>query len=260
MAEIKAERINISYGSTKIVEDLDLLIPKGKITAIIGPNGCGKSTILKTLARILPAQSGHILLDGKDIHSLPSVQVAQKLAILPQSPTAPEGLMVEDLVAYGRYPHQKGFGRLTDMDRDKIDWALDLTGLSDLRQRAADTLSGGQRQRVWIAMALAQDTELILLDEPTTYLDLVHQLEVLKLLQKLNEQAGKTIALVIHELNMAARFADNMVAVRQGKIVAQGTSDQIMSPGILQEVFEIDAVIGKDPRTGKNLCITYDML
>lgn len=259
MAQIRAKDLDISYGSTKIVADLNLEIPEGKITAVIGPNGCGKSTILKSLARILPIQSGSILLDGKDIHRLPSVEVAQKLALLPQSPTAPEGLLVEELVAYGRYPHQKGFGRLTGADREKIDWALELTGLTAFKQRAAETLSGGQRQRVWIAMALAQDTELILLDEPTTYLDLVHQLEVLKLLKRLNLQQGKTIALVIHELNMAARFADHMVAVREGAIVAQGSPDVIMTPEVLQRVFDIDAVIGKDPRTGRNVCVTYDI-
>lgn len=258
MAEIRAEELSISYGNAVIVENLDLLIPEGKITAVIGPNGCGKSTILKSLARIIPARSGVILLDGKAIHQLPSAEVARKLAILPQSPTAPEGLLVEELVAYGRYPHQKGFGRLTGEDREQIGRALQLTGLWELRERAVDTLSGGQRQRVWIAMALAQDTELILLDEPTTYLDLVHQLEVLKLLAKLNRDEGKTIALVIHELNMAARFADHMVAVRQGKIAAQGTPGEVMTPEVLRRVFEIDAVIGKDPRTGRSLCITYD--
>lgn len=258
MAEIRTKDVDINYDSINIVKQLNITIPKQQITAIIGPNGCGKSTILKTLARIHPAKSGEILLDGKEIHSISSIEIARKMAILPQSPVAPEGLMVHELVAYGRYPHQKGFGRLNDLDRDKITWALNITGLSKLADRRLDTLSGGQRQKVWIAMALVQDTELILLDEPTTYLDLVHQLDVLLLLQKLNRQEGKTIALVIHELNMAARFADFMIAVKQGTIIASGTAEEIMTPDILREVFDIEAVIQKEPVNGKMVCLTYD--
>ena len=259
MAKITGEQLTIGYGGAHVVDKLDIALPEGRVTAIIGPNGCGKSTILKALARLIPVQGGAVLLDGKAIASLPGTEVARKMAILPQSPIAPPGLTVEELVAYGRYPHQRGFGRLDDLDREKIGWALEITGLSALSERDVDTLSGGQRQRVWIAMALSQDTELILLDEPTTYLDLVHQLEVLTLLKRLNVETGRTIVLVIHELNMAARFADHMIAIRDGAIVAQGTPDAIMTPEILGRVFEIDAVIAKDPRNERPVCVTFDV-
>lgn len=259
MARIAAEKLTVGYGGNPIINGLDIAIPEGHITAIIGPNGCGKSTILKALSRLIPVQGGTVLLDGKAIAQLPGTEIARKMAILPQSPVSPPGLTVEELVAYGRYPHQRGFGRLNDKDKEKITWALTITGLSALRERDVDTLSGGQRQRVWIAMALAQDTELILLDEPTTYLDLVHQLEVLALLKRLNAETGRTIALVIHELNMAARFADHMIAVRDGAIVAQGEPDEIMTPEVLGRVFEIDALVAKDPRSGRPVCITFDV-
>lgn len=260
MARIEGVSLSAGYGNGSIINDLNIKIPEGKITSIIGANGCGKSTILKTLSRMIEPEKGSVLLNGKEISKLPGIEVAKQMAILPQSPTAPKGLTVEELVAYGRYPHQKGFGKLNEKDRDKINWALEITGLSEFRERDVDALSGGQRQRVWISMALAQDTDLILLDEPTTYLDLVHQLEVLQLLQKLKEETGRTIALVIHELNMAARFSDHMIAVRSGEIIAYGSPEEIMTPEILSEIFMIDSVIMKDPRTGKPVCVTYDIL
>lgn len=260
MATLEGRKLTVGYDKEDILHEVEVSIPQGRVTAIIGPNGCGKSTMLKALARINPLRGGTVLLDGKDISILSSKQVAQKMAILPQSPVAPSGLTVEELVAYGRYPHQGGFGNLGNEDKAKIGWALELTKLTAFRERDVDALSGGQRQRVWIAMALAQDTELMLLDEPTTYLDLVHQLEVLQLLAKLNAETGRTIALVIHEINMAARFADHIIALRAGQIVACGTPKQIIQAEVLRAVFDIDAIVTEDPRTGRPVCLTYDVV
>lgn len=258
MANLSAKNIKVSYENNEIISDLSIQIPESKFTSIIGANGCGKSTLLKTLSRILKPKSGLIYLDGKDINSVATLTIAKKMAILPQSPVAPSGLTVEELVAYGRYPHQGSFGKLNNDDKNHIQKSLEITGMIEFKDRNIDELSGGQRQRAWIAMALAQDTDIILLDEPTTYLDLVHQLEVLKLLQKLNLEDNKTIVLVIHEINMAARFSDHMITLKNGNIVAQGTAEQIMSHSVLKEVFNIDAYIMTDPNTGKPLCITYD--
>lgn len=259
MIRMEGKNITVGYDGVEIIKNLDVAIPEGKITAIIGPNGCGKSTLLKGMSRLLPLQTGSILLDGKSIEKMKGREIAHVLSILPQSPVAPADLTVEELVSYGRYPHQKGFGRLKSKDREKIQWALEITNLVSLKDRGLETLSGGQRQKVWIAMALAQDTEIILLDEPTTYLDLVHQLEVLQLLERLNRETDKTIVLVIHELNMAARFSHHMIAVKEGRIQAQGTPEQIMTPAVLAEVFHIDAVIVKDPTDHKPVCITYNI-
>lgn len=252
--------ISVGYGSVTIIPELDVDIPKGKVTSIIGPNGCGKSTLLKALSRMLPVTSGSVLLDGKAIASMPTAAVAQKMAMLPQSPQAPGGLTVRELVSYGRYPHQKGFGRLKDEDRRIIDWALAITGMESFAERDLDALSGGQRQRAWIAMALAQDTPIILLDEPTTYLDLAHQLEVLELLQRLNREQGKTIALVIHELNLAARFSDWMIAMKAGRVIANGPAEEVMTPGVLREAFNIEALVGADPWTGRPSLESYRMV
>ncbi|MBM7704555.1 ABC transporter ATP-binding protein [Metabacillus iocasae] len=260
MVSLLTEKLNIGYGDVDIVKELDLEIPHGKITTIIGPNGCGKSTILKTMSRILHPKSGFVYLDGKAIHKASTKEIAKKMAILPQSPEAPSGLTVAELVSYGRFPHQNGFGKLTSHDRDVIHWALEVTGMSAFHERTVDALSGGQRQRVWIAMALAQETDLLLLDEPTTYLDLAHQLEVLELLDKLNKEEGRTIAIVIHDLNHAARFAHHMVALRSGQIVKEGTPEEVMTPDILAKTFGIDAEVVQDPRTNRPICITYDLL
>lgn len=254
------EDLSVGYHQTTIIPPQQVRIPRGKITAIIGPNGCGKSTLLKALARMLPLQSGRVVLDGRLIAELPTVEVARRMAILPQSPQAPGGLTVEELVAYGRYPHQKGFGRLREEDRRAIDWALRLTHMDAFAARDIDALSGGQRQRAWIAMALAQDTPLILLDEPTTYLDMAHQLEVLELLQRLNVEEEKTIALVIHDLNLAARFADWMIAMRDGVIRHEGSAETVMTPAVLADVFRLDACVMPDPWTGRPTCVAYKML
>jgi len=257
---LHTESVSIGYGDRLIVKELSVAIPDRRITTIIGPNGCGKSTLLKAMTRILQPQSGSVVLDGKSISRENTKLLARKLAILPQTPEAASGLTVGELVSYGRYPHQQGFGRLTKRDYEVIDWALQVTGTSDYKTRTVDALSGGQRQRVWIAMALAQETEMIFLDEPTTYLDLAHQLEVLELLQRLNEEERRTIVMVLHDLNQAARFSDYIVAMKDGRIVKAGAPKEIMRRDVLKQVFRIDAEIGEDPRTGAPMCITYNLL
>ena len=256
-AALRGEAVAVGYGDRLIIEPLDVAVPAGEVTAIIGPNGCGKSTLLKALSRTMPLADGAVYLDGRAIAEMPTAEVARKMALLPQAPEAPGGLTVGELVALGRYPHQKGFGRLAARDREIIAWALAITHLGDFEARALDALSGGQRQRAWIAMALAQDTDLILLDEPTTYLDMAHQLEVLELLRDLNRREGKTIALVIHELNLAARFADWMIALKAGSIRGAGTPEEVMTPAMLQDVFGLDALIEPDPWTGRPSLVSY---
>lgn len=260
MVRLLTESVNIGYGERLIVKDLSVSIPDKKITTIIGPNGCGKSTLLKAITRIISLQSGDVVLDGKSISKEQTKKLAKKMAILPQTPESAAGLTVGELVSYGRFPHQKGFGRLTKKDYEVIQWALEVTGTADYKFRPVDSLSGGQRQRVWIAMALAQETEIIFLDEPTTYLDMAHQLEVLELLQTLNAEQERTIVMVLHDLNQAARFADYIIALKDGEIVKAGTCEEVISHDVLKEVFHIDAVIGNDPRTNKPMCMTYNLI
>jgi iron complex transport system ATP-binding protein len=260
MVRLSTDELSIGYGEALIVKNLSIEIPDKKITTIIGPNGCGKSTLLKAITRIISHQSGNILLDGNDISKVNTKLLAKQMAILPQTPESASGLTVGELVSYGRFPYQKGFGRLTKKDYEVIDWALEVTGTIEFKFRPVDALSGGQRQRVWIAMALAQETEIIFLDEPTTYLDMAHQLEVLELLQKLNYEQERTIVMVLHDLNQAARFADHIIALKDGEIVKAGNCDEVISHKVLKKVFNIDAVIGHDPRTGKPMCITYNLL
>lgn len=252
--------LNVSYDADLIVKELSIEIPDQQVTTIIGPNGCGKSTLLKSLTRIISPASGSILLDGKHISKENTKKLAKKMAILPQSPESANGLTVGELVSFGRFPYQNHFGRLSKRDYEVIDWALEVTGTIDFKYRQVDSLSGGQRQRVWIAMALAQESEIIFLDEPTTYLDMAHQLEVLELLQQLNIDQKRTIVMVLHDLNQAARFADYIVALKDGQVVKSGTCEEVITPSVLKDVFQIDAEIGKDPRTNKPMCLTYNLL
>ena len=259
MSRLNGQQVEIGYGDHTIINNLDVEIPDGKITSIIGPNGCGKSTLLKALSRLLLIKKGQIILDGESIHTQSTKEIAKKIAILPQSPEVADGLTVGELVSYGRFPHQKGFGRLSSEDKKEIDWALTVTGTYDFRHRSINDLSGGQRQRVWIAMALAQKTDIIFLDEPTTYLDICHQLEILELVQRLNEEQGCTIVMVLHDINQAIRFSDHLIAMKDGEIVANGTTKEVLTKEILEQVFNIDVVLSEDPRTGKPLLVTYDL-
>lgn len=257
MFRLNTVGLNIAYEDRLIVENLNIEIPQGQITALVGANGSGKSTILKTMARIMQPKGGSVLLDGKSIHKQSTREVAKQLAILPQNPTAPEGLTVTELVSYGRFPYQKGFGSLKAEDRKMVEWAIGVTGMQDFHDRPIDQLSGGQRQRAWIAMALAQDTDILFLDEPTTFLDMAHQLEVLQLLEQLNANAGRTIVMVVHDLNHAARYAHHMIAIKKGKAQAVGSPVEVMKPDMLRDVFGIEADIVTDPRTGVPLCLPY---
>ncbi|WP_411348194.1 ABC transporter ATP-binding protein [Paenibacillus sp. WLX2291] len=257
MVRLMTSKLDIAYEDRLIVEDLNIKIPQGQITALVGANGSGKSTILKTMARIMQPKNGSVLLDGKSIHKQSTREVAKQLAILPQTPTAPEGLTVTELVSYGRFPYQKGFGSMKAEDKEKISWAMEATGMLDFHDRPIDQLSGGQRQRAWIAMSLAQDTDILFLDEPTTYLDMAHQLEVLQLLEKLNADAHRTIIMVVHDLNHASRYAHHMIAIKQGKAIAEGSPTEVMTCDVLRDVFGIEADIVTDPRSGVPLCLPY---
>lgn len=258
MNNLKTDGLQIAYDKRVIVDALNIEIPKGKITALVGANGSGKSTILKTMSRLMKPSKGNVFLDGKAIHRQSTKEIAKQLAILPQNPTAPDGLTVTELVSYGRSPHQSGFKSMTIKDRDMIQWALRVTSLNDFADRPIDSLSGGQRQRAWIAMALAQETDILFLDEPTTFLDMTHQLEVLMLLKQLNLQENRTIVMVVHDLNHASRFADHMIAIRSGQVISEGSPVNVMTEQTLEDVFGIKADIMLDPRTGVPLCLPYE--
>jgi len=252
---IQAENLSLGYDSgANIIHQLTLTLTPGHITALVGPNGCGKSTLLRGLSRLLKPAHGAVYLDGQDIHAMKAKDLARQLGILPQAPTAPEGLTVHELVAQGRYPHQNWFQQWSGDDERIVAEALEQTNLTLFADRPVDTLSGGQRQRAWIAMALAQQTNVLLLDEPTTYLDLAHQIDVLDLLAELNEQ-GRTIVMVLHDLNQAARYADTMVALRGGQIIVQGTPQQVMTSENLKQVFGLNAHIIHDPITHTPMCV-----
>ncbi|WP_081743848.1 ABC transporter ATP-binding protein [Eisenbergiella tayi] len=258
-AVLTGKGISVAYQQNIIIPSMNVEIPRGCVTSVIGPNGCGKSTLLKALSRMLPVRSGQVLLDGGMIARMPCRRGGEADGDSASGAAGPGRTDGSRTGAYGRYPHQKGFGRLRKEDYKAIDRALEMTHMEEFAERDIDALSGGQRQRAWIAMALAQDTQVILLDEPTTYLDMAHQLEVLKLLEKLNKTRGKTIALVIHDLNLAARFSDRMIAMREGKVLHEGTPEEIMTPTVLEEVFSLKACISKDPWTGRPTCVTYEI-
>ncbi|MEK5330033.1 MULTISPECIES: ABC transporter ATP-binding protein [unclassified Lysinibacillus] len=259
MSVLEIEHVAIGYSSTLIVDDLSVAIPKGQISTIIGPNGCGKSTLLKAVARVLRTQDGAVYLDGKAIHQLKTKEVAKKMAILPQTASAPGGLTVFELISYGRFPHQGGFGTLRKEDYEYIHWAIDVTGLREFCDRPIEALSGGQRQRVWIAMALAQGTDILVLDEPTTYLDLAHQLDILLLLEKLNREEGRTIIMVLHDLNHASRFSHFMMAMRDGKLIVSGSPHEVMTKENLQTVFNINAEMAVCPYSKNPICLSYQL-
>lgn len=260
MNRLSTNNLTIAYNKNIIINNLEIVISERKITSIIGPNGCGKSTLLKAIGRILKPERGSVYLDGIDIYTLNTKEVAKKMSILPQSPKAPSGITVGELVSYGRFPHQHGLKKLTVEDKKIIQWAMDITKLSEYEVTLVDNLSGGQRQRVWIAMALAQQTDIILLDEPTTYLDLAYQLEILELLYRLNKEQGCTIAMVLHDLNLASRFSDYIIAMRSGKIIEYGTPDEVICEDVLKKTFNINADIIKDSTSKKPICISYDLI
>ncbi len=253
---LQAQALTLRYEARVISRDLSLSVPDGAFTAVVGPNACGKSTLLRALARLLPPQRGQVLLDSKAIHTLPSREVARQLGMLPQSPTAPDGITVADLVARGRFPHQSFLRQWTPADEAAVDDALRLTGTIDLAERPLAELSGGQRQRVWIAMALAQETPILLLDEPTTFLDLSHQIELLDLLARLNAE-GRTIVAVLHELNLAFRYADHLIAMRDGSIVAEGAPSEIVTESLMQEVFGLRAMVMADPISARPMIVPF---
>ncbi|MEO1062813.1 MAG: ABC transporter ATP-binding protein [Actinomycetota bacterium] len=255
---MRAEQVRLAYDDEIVIDRLDLAIPDGQITAIVGPNACGKSTLLRALARLLTPSTGQVILDGKQIHSLGTREVARRLGLLPQSPIAPDGILVVDLVARGRTPHQRIFQQWSREDERAVRRALEATGTFDLAERPVDELSGGQRQRVWIAMALAQDTELLLLDEPTTFLDISHQMDVLGLVHDLNHQRGRTIVIVLHDLNLASRYAHHMVMMRGGDIVAAGQPTDIITDTSVHEVFGLRCTVIDDPISHTPLVIPSD--
>lgn len=243
------------YGDRTILHGLDLDVLPGRITAIVGANACGKSTLLRSMSRLLTPRAGQVLLDGKAIHKMPPRRVAQVMGLLPQSPTAPEGITVADLVSRGRHPHHGILSRWSPADDAAVAAALEATKTVDLAERAVDELSGGQRQRVWIAMALAQQTDLLLLDEPTTFLDISHQVEVLDLLTDLNHRRGTTVVMVLHDLNLAARYADHLVAMAGGRLHAQGTPEAVLTAENVRAVFGLDSRIIPDPTSGRPMML-----
>lgn len=249
--------LTLSYDRDIIINDLSIDMREGKITTIIGPNGCGKSTLLKAMSRILEPKQGQILLDGKSIFSIPTKEIAKELAFLPQSQDIMNGLTVFELISYGRYPYQKGMGKLSHDDIKAIEKAMELTQVQSLKDRTIDQLSGGQRQRVWIAMSLAQETDKIFLDEPTTYLDIAHQLDVLHLLKYLNESEGKTIIMVLHDINQAAYFSDDIIAIKEGLVFKSGKAEEVISKEMIRDVFKVNVDIMFDQTNQKPITFNY---
>ncbi|MBU1295712.1 MULTISPECIES: ABC transporter ATP-binding protein [Marinomonas] len=252
---LSTQSVTLGYDQTIIANNLSVDIPEGKFSIIVGPNGCGKSTLLRALSRLLPPTSGQVRLNGQDIHSLPTREVAKILGLLPQSAIAPDGIKVVDLVARGRFPHQKWFQPWREQDQIAVESAMKATGIMEFAQHHVDQLSGGQKQRVWVAMALAQETPLLLLDEPTTYLDIAHQIELMDLFQDLNRLQGHTMVAVLHDLNHACRYADNLIAMKAGKIIASGAPKDIVTEALIEDVFGLPCMILEDPVSGTPLII-----
>jgi ABC-type cobalamin/Fe3+-siderophores transport system ATPase subunit len=252
---LQANGVDLAYDQRIIAKNLSLTIPDGKVSVLIGPNGSGKSTALRALARLLLPRAGSVILDGKSIHESSTKEVARSLAILPQVLITPESISVEDLVWFGRHPHRSSLRMQSNADREAVEWAMRVTKVDELRDQHVDQLSGGQRQRVWIALCLAQGTDLILLDEPTTFLDVAYQLEVLDLLSDLNRDEGKTVAMVLHDFNMAAEYADHIFVMSSGELVTEGTPEEVFTTATIQEVFGVEAKVVPHPASGKPMCI-----
>jgi len=255
---LSTENLETSYEKLTVFRDLNIEIQEGKVTTIIGPNGCGKSTLLKTMGRILKQKSGKVYLQGQDLHTISTKQIAKQLALLPQNPIAPSELKVEELISYGRYPHRNNVNKLSSKDKEMIEWAMGITNITPFRNRQIGNLSGGQRQKVWLAMALAQETEVLLLDEPTTYLDMAHQLEVLQIVERLNQEHKCTVVMVLHDINHAARFSHEIITMKAGEIIKIGSPLEIITNEVLKRVFHIDARVMIDPYNGAPVCFGYD--
>lgn len=249
---LQTQNLSVGYDETTIIEDLNLEIPAHKVSVIIGANGCGKSTLMKTLSRLLKPEKGQVVLDGKAVHGYPSTQL---LGLLPQSPTVPEGITVADLVARGRYPYRKFMQNMTKEDYAAVEDALERMGITELANRCVDELSGGQRQRVWIALALAQETDILLLDEPTTYLDIAYQVEILDLLTELNRRKGTTIVMILHDVNLSARYANHLFALCRGKLIAEGKPADVITEELMQKVYQLNCIVMKDPLSGAPLIV-----
>ncbi|MDN2662336.1 ABC transporter ATP-binding protein [Psychromonas sp. 14N.309.X.WAT.B.A12] len=254
-AALSTKSVTLAYEDNVIAKDLTVDIPQGKFTVIVGPNGCGKSTLLRSLSRLLVPQSGEILLNGENIHHQSTREVAKKLGLLPQSAIAPDGIKVIDLVSRGRFPHQKWFQPWSEADQQAVELAMQATGVIDFAEFNVDQLSGGQRQRVWVAMALAQETSLLLLDEPTTYLDIAHQIELMDLFQDLNQIQGHTLVAVLHDLNHACRYADHLIMIKAGEIIATGSPNEIVTEALIEQVFGLSCLILSDPISNTPLII-----
>ncbi|UTT87220.1 Fe(3+) dicitrate ABC transporter ATP-binding protein FecE (plasmid) [Vibrio pelagius] len=251
---LKTQNLSVAYGKKTIIPNLTVSIPKGKITALIGPNGCGKSTLLKTLVRINKPMSGQVLFEGKPLSSYGDKALARSLSLLPQILVSPEGITVRKLVEYGRSPYVSHWGKLGKDDQIIVEQAMRDTGVLEYADQPVESLSGGQRQRAWIAMVIAQDTDIVMLDEPTTYLDMSHQVELMRLMQKMNDK-GKTVVVVLHDLNQACRYCDHLVVLKQGRVVAEGAPEHVITEALLDDVFDLNAKVFHDPISNTPMCV-----
>lgn len=260
MEAISVKDLSVSYEDNLIIDNMDIVIPKGEVTIIIGANGCGKSTLLKSIARVIKPKSGEIFINGKNIKSQNEKYIATQVAFLPQGPICPDGITVKELVAFGRFPHQKMLGGFKSHDKEIIDWAIEETGLKEFADRPVENLSGGQRQRAWIAMTLAQETDIIMLDEPTTYLDMAYQLEVLEVIERLNREKNITVVMVLHELNNACRFASNIIGLKKGEIICNGAPNDVITNESLREIYGIDVTLQLSENGKYPVCVDCQLM